>query len=157
MQVKLVTLRYSEGLQGFAEEALREAARGNTLLEVRDHFYLLGGIPHITFVLLLADSSEGSAPSGTTREDPGLHLPEQLKPLYRTLREWSNQEAKLAGIPPYVILRNSQIAEICRRLPRTIAALKEIEGFGEASCAKYGTGILALIPNNLSPEIEGKT
>ena len=47
-------------------------------------------------------------------------------------------------------MRNVQVAEICRRLPRSLTALKEIEGIGEATCAKYGKDILGLIPAELA-------
>ncbi len=42
-----------------------------------------------------------------------------------------------------------QIVEICKRLPRTLAELKEIEGIGEATCEKYGRDILTRIPQDL--------
>ena len=51
-----------------------------------------------------------------------------------------------------LIMRNVQVAEICRRLPRTIAALKEIEGVGEATVTKYGEEILKQIPPDLKAE-----
>lgn len=35
MYLKVVTLRYEEMLQGFSESALREAAAGGEVLEVR--------------------------------------------------------------------------------------------------------------------------
>ena len=38
MYVKVVTLRYQEGVQGFPEGALREATAGREVLEVREHF-----------------------------------------------------------------------------------------------------------------------
>lgn len=151
MQVRVITLRYSEGLQGFPEEALREATAGREVLEVREHFFVHGGVPHLSLVLLTGDGPGASQKPSTGRseEDPGAQLPEALRPLYRALREWRNEEAKKAGIPSYVIFRNIQLAEICRRLPRSRAALREIDGIGEATCAKYGAAILALIPEDL--------
>jgi superfamily II DNA helicase RecQ len=147
MHVRVITLRYSEGLQGFPEDALREATAGREVLEVREHFFLHGNTPHLALVLLLGDGpGTGQRPGARPEDDPGAQLPEALRPLYRALREWRNEEAKKAGIPSYVILRNTQLAEICRRLPRSLAALREIDGVGEATCAKYGAAILALIP-----------
>jgi len=148
MQIRIVTLRYSEALQGFPEDALRAATAGHEVLAVREHFFLLGGIPHLALVLSLADGGGASAqrPAGRPEDDPGLQLPQELRPLYKSLREWRNDTAKQAGIPSYAILRNAQLAEICRRLPRTLAALREIEGIGEATCAKYGAALIALLP-----------
>jgi hypothetical protein len=58
MYVKVVTLRYEERLQGFSEGALREAAAGREVLEVRDHFFQHGGVPHLSLVLLLKRGHE---------------------------------------------------------------------------------------------------
>ena len=148
MQIRVVTLRYSEGLQGFPEDALRAASAGHEVLEVREHFFLLGGVPHLALVLSLAEGGGANGPRtpGRPEDDPALTLPEALRSLYQSLRQWRNDTAKQAGIPSYAILRNSQLAEICRRLPRTLAALREIDGIGEATCAKYGAVLLALLP-----------
>lgn len=157
MQVRVITLRYGEGLQGFPEDALREATAGREVLAVREYFFLHGNVPHLALVLLLGDGP-ATVPRAASRpeDDPGLQLPESLRALYRSLREWRNEKAKKAGIPPYVILRNAQLAEICRRLPRSLAALREIEGVGEATCAKYGAAILALLPKEADSPVEAK-
>jgi superfamily II DNA helicase RecQ len=147
MQVRVVTLRYSEGLQGFPEEALRTASAGREVLEVREHFFVHGSVPHLALVLLLGEGAEAARPgAGRAEDNPELALEEALRPLYRSLRQWRNEEAKKLGIPSYAILRNAQLAEVCRRLPRSLAALREIEGVGEATCAKFGPAILALLP-----------
>ena len=151
MQVRVITLRYAEGLQGFPEDAVREATAGRDVLEVREHFFVHGGIPHLALVVLTGDGPAAAKRPSSTRpeDDPGAQLPEPLRPLYRSLREWRNEEAKKAGIPSYVIMRNTQLAEICLKLPRSLAALREIEGVGEATCAKYGQAILSLIPRDM--------
>jgi superfamily II DNA helicase RecQ len=147
MHIRVVTLRYSDGLQGFPEDALRAATAGREVLEVREHFFLLGNVPHLALVLCLSDGpGNGQRPPSRPEDDPGLQLPEVLRALYRSLREWRNETAKQAGIPSYTILRNTQLAEICKRLPRTLAALREIDGIGEATATKYGAAILALLP-----------
>ena len=148
MDVRVVTLRYQEGQQGFPEGALRQATAGREVLEVREHFFTHGNVPHLALVLLLGD-----APAGATRTregqrlpDAGEDLPEGLQGLYRDLKKWRNERARSDGVPAYAIARNAQLAEICRRQPRSLAALKEIEGFGEATCLKYGQEILARVP-----------
>ena len=100
MQIRIVTLRYSEGLQAFPEDALRAATAGHEVLEVREHFFLLGNIPHLALVLLLADGpGTGPRTPSRTEDDPAMQLPEALRPLYHSLREWRNDEAKRAGVP----------------------------------------------------------
>ena len=148
MQIRVLTLRYNDNLQGFPEDALREALSGHELLDVREYFFVHGNVPHMAFVLLLSDMDSGPS-RRIPAEDPGKQLPEHLRKLYRDLRQWRNERAKKDGVPSYVIMRNALVAEICRRLPETLAQLKEIEGVGEATCAKYGRDILGMIPAEL--------
>ena len=150
MDVRLVTLRYSDALQGFPEDALVKATAGRDVLEAREHFFVHGKVPHVAVVLLLGDARDAQRryPVGP---DPAESLPEDRRKLYRELRTWRNERARAEGVPSYVILRNAQIAEICRRAPRTLAELKEVEGVGEATCEKYGKDMLARIPEGMEP------
>lgn len=154
MDIRIITLRYSDGIQGFPEDALLKACSGREVLEAREHFFIHGNVPHMAVVLLLGDAavSRGRRPPGP---DPGEELPADRKGLYRALRIWRNERAKSDGVPSYVIARNVQVAEICKRLPRSLAELKEIDGIGEATCEKYGRDILARIPENM-PSVEIK-
>ncbi len=148
MYVRILTLRYNDNLQGFPEGPIREAAAGREILDIRDHFFVHGNVPHLLLMLLLGDG-EGFAKKRRSTEDPGKDLPVHLQKLYRDIRQWRNERAKRDGIPSYVIMRNTLVAEICQRLPRTLSELKEIEGIGEAKCAKYGNEILEIIPHDL--------
>ncbi len=150
MEVRVVTLRYHEGLQGFPEEGLTRAAAGREVLEVREHFFVHGHVPHLCLVLMLGNAPAPAGRRANQTEDPGNALPDELKPLYRDLRSWRNERAKQEGVPAYAIARNAMLAEICRKRPRSLSALKEIEGMGEASCEKYGRDILARIPEETS-------
>jgi len=155
MFLRVLTLRYDESLGGFPEEPLRQALGAGHLVETREHFFTHGGVPHLTLVLTL-DTLRSGLTGGPNfardRADPGDKLPEHLQALYRALRQWRNDRAKQSGVPSYVLFRNVQLAEICRKLPRTLAALKEIEGVGEGTASKYGQDILAQIPNDLTAE-----
>ena len=43
------------------------------------------------------------------------------------------------------VLPNYAMFAIARDVPRSVDALREIEGVGESRAAKWGTGILALL------------
>jgi len=133
---------------------LQKATAGREVLDAREHFFVHGNVPHMAVVLLLGDAGAGNRrrPSGP---DPADALPDDRKALYRDLRTWRNERAKTDGVPSYVIARNVQVAEICKRLPRTLAELKEIEGIGEATSEKYGRDILARIPED-TPSMPAK-
>lgn len=146
MQVRVVTLRYSEGMQGFPEEALRKATFGREVLGVEEHFFTYGNVPHLALVLTLGDVPGDSRewkrdPNAPNPED---ELPEASRGAYRALKAWRNETAKAEGRPAYAIARNAQLAEIVRRAPRSLAALREIDGIGEGFCEKYGRKVLEL-------------
>jgi superfamily II DNA helicase RecQ len=44
-------------------------------------------------------------------------------------------------VPPFVIARNSQLADIIKREIKTLEALKTINGFGNKKVEKYGQEI----------------
>jgi superfamily II DNA helicase RecQ len=154
MLCRVITLKYDTQLEGFPEEPLRAAQACGELLEVREHFFERGGVPHLALTLLLDESGKAAEralrPAGEA--DPGEALPEAVRHLYRALRQWRNERAKAEGVPAYALFRNAQLAEVCRRLPRSLAALREIEGIGEATCRKYGEALLAMIPADLATE-----
>jgi hypothetical protein len=57
MDVRVITLRYSDGQQGVDEQALAQAKAGREVLEVREHFFVHGNVPHLALVLLLGDGT----------------------------------------------------------------------------------------------------
>jgi len=98
-----------------------------------------GNVPHLLLTLLLGDVPAGGEVF-RRREgaDPEEGLEEARRPLYRELKRWRNERARADGKPAYAVARNTQLAEIARRVPRSLAGLKETEGIGEAFCRDYG-------------------
>ena len=65
-------------------------------------------------------------------------------PLFNTLRQWRSEKSKKDGVPPYVILNNKQLAELCQNRPRSKYDLLKVEGIGKAKVEKYGDDILKI-------------
>jgi ATP-dependent DNA helicase RecQ len=65
--------------------------------------------------------------------------------LQEYLREWRRTTAKEQGVPAFVVLHDTTLEEICRRLPSSIADLLSITGIGERKAEVYGKGILAAL------------
>jgi ATP-dependent DNA helicase RecQ len=61
------------------------------------------------------------------------------------LREWRRTTAKEQGVPAFVVLHDTTLEEICRRLPSSMAELLSITGIGERKAEVYGRGILAAL------------
>jgi len=156
MEIRVITLRYSEGLQGFPQEALRKATLGREVLGASEHFYLYADVPHLTLVLKLGGVATNSTDwrlKAAERPDLEQGLSEEDKKLFRELKNWRNERAKQEGKPAYAIGRNSLMLDIVKARPGTAAALKEISGVGEATVEAYGQDILAIVANNPPAEV----
>jgi ATP-dependent DNA helicase RecQ len=85
-------------------------------------------------------------PARNKRDESWRHLIDEAEvPLFNTLRDWRLARCKRDGVPPYVICNNQQLAAIVKARPQSLAALGQIEGFGEAKMRSYGAEILALM------------
>ena len=160
MQIRVVTLRYSEALQGFPEDALRAATFGREVLGATEHFFVHGNVPHLTLVLSLGDSPQYEGHGPYRQRDPNASDPEEgmtdgQKTCYRALKTWRNETAKAEGKPAYAIARNTQLAELAKSSPTTLAAIREVPGFGDGFCEKYGKKVLGLLANQSHAETRG--
>ena len=63
------------------------------------------------------------------------------------LREWRRTMARENKVPAYIILHDSTLEELCRRLPSNFAELKEVPGIGEKKADVYGAEILQALRN----------
>jgi len=151
MEIRVITLRYADGVQGFPEEALRRATAGREVLETSEHFFVYGNVPHLTLVLKLGGDAVPTGGSWRERSngapDLELELPDSKKGVFRALKKWRNDKAKAENKPAYAIMRNVQVLEIVKAMPQSLAGLKEIDGIGEATAQAYGAEILEILAN----------
>jgi len=63
MDIRIITPRYSDSIQGFPEEALTKAISAREVMDVREHFFVHGNVPHI------AAGSTSSNPYANIRYD----------------------------------------------------------------------------------------
>lgn len=153
---RIITLRYDDNLTGFPEEPLRAATSGREVLAIREHFFVHGGVPHLTLVMELGGGAETRRPERPAgAPDIMATLPPDRRKMYLDLKRWRNERAQRDGLPPFVVLRNELHAEICRRAPHSMAALKEISGIGEKTVEKYGADIVGMIPEEMHDELRG--
>lgn len=62
--------------------------------------------------------------------------------LYARLRNLRKTLAEAAGVPPYAVFTNEQLAAIVTTRAQSMAALASIEGVGPARVEKYGAAVL---------------
>jgi ATP-dependent DNA helicase RecQ len=65
--------------------------------------------------------------------------------LQNYLRQWRWTTAKDQGVPAFVVLHDTTLAEICRVQPSSIGQLRTITGIGERKAETYGRAILAAL------------
>jgi ATP-dependent DNA helicase RecQ len=65
--------------------------------------------------------------------------------LFDMLRAWRAEQAKVQGVPAYVILHDKTLHELAARQPANLDELLDVPGIGQAKAARYGTGLLEIV------------
>lgn len=142
---------FNSQLGVFDDEEFNNFTKDKELISVSDYLFQRDDIPYLTLVVKYKqmDSLTMSTLSEKVRdktrgnnEEWRKLLDDESMPLFNTLRQWRNEKGKKEGIPPYVILNNKQLAEVCQRRPQSKYDLMKIEGIGKAKAEKYGDDIL---------------
>lgn len=127
------------------EEELNLFLRSHRIVSTQKTLQPVDGVLRWCFCVEYLDGAKGSGgkPSGRTeRIDYKEVLPPEDFALFARLRDARKELASVEAIPVYTVCTNEQLAEMATKRPGTLAALKEIEGLGEAKVAKYGQRLL---------------
>lgn len=153
MQARVITLRFSSMVEGFDDAPLRDFIKDKEVHALRDHFFVRNDMPYLAVMVSYslkplsqpAPAAATGKPQAGKGDESWRHLINEAEvPLFNTLRDWRSARCKRDGVPPYVICNNRQLAAIVKARPQSLAALGQIEGFGEAKLRSYGPEILAL-------------
>ncbi|MFC6592215.1 HRDC domain-containing protein [Deinococcus lacus] len=85
------------------------------------------------------------SPSDAETSDLTADLTSEQAAIFARLREWRNAEAARQEVSRFIVASNATLAEIARRVPYTLADLREVRGMGPARIEKYGDAILKLV------------
>ena len=161
MQIRVVTLKFSPALGGFDDEPLRDLLKDKEVLSISDHFFLKDGSPYLVVVVtynVLRPEEESPASAQSARQRKREEWREILKegdwPLFNSLRDWRNTQAKEEGVPPYVICTNRQLAPIAHGRPPSLTKLASTEGFGKAKVERYGGALVKIVSEAPEPTPE---
>ena len=140
-------MRYNEALQGFPEDALRTATFGREVLNVSEHFFVHGNVPHLTLVLSLGDSPKYENASSYRPRDPNAPNPEdgltdEQKTCYRALKTWRNETAKAEGWPNCWRLKRARFLRTRRTFARRVKQFEDgaLDEKRFAQCAASSDG-----------------
>ncbi|WP_029004524.1 DNA helicase RecQ [Azorhizobium doebereinerae] len=84
------------------------------------------------------------ASGGARSAKPVLGSPDDEQ-LYQKLRALRLELARAQSVPPYVIFHDATLMEIVRVRPRSLAALGDVSGVGEAKLERYGPVFLEAV------------
>ena len=129
--------------------------RAQRVLAVKKEFVADGENSFWTFCVEYLESAPGATVSTSLSGRPKVDYKEILKPeefeVFSRLREWRKVVSEKEGVPVYVVFSNEQLAEMVKKKVSSKAALKEIEGVGDARVEKYGAGVLERMVFNPVP------
>ncbi len=89
--------------------------------------------------------SAAPARSRRERSRAGDALPAADRDLLERLKAWRLEEARTQGVPAYVILHDSTLAELAQRRPRGLADVAGVPGIGARKLERYGDALLVVI------------
>ena len=144
IQVKVWTLPFNSQMGIFDDEEFNNFVKDKELVSVSDYFFQCDDISYLTLIVKYKQSSLTPTEKNKGYEEWRKLLDKTSLPLFNTLRQWGNEKSKKEGVPPYIILNNKQLAEVCKRRPQSKYDLLKVEGVGKAKVEKYGEDILRL-------------
>ena len=127
-------------------EALNRRLAAGRIISVERQFVANGEASF--WSICVSTQGEGKQTASRTKRN-AVDYKERLSAddfaIFARLRELRKELASEDGVPVYAVFTNEQLAEIARRRVSSLAALKEIEGVGEARAGKYGKRILSIM------------
>jgi len=159
MQTRVITLRYSEELHGFPEDAVIAATTGRSVLQVSEQVFVHDNVPHLVLTLLLDDAADadGSIKLKSAAEvsvEPEAGLADDEKAIFGALKSWRGEVAKKELKPAYAIAKNTQLVRIAKTKPRTMDELKTKADMSDAFCDRCGEDVLAVLSTFMTPNAE---
>lgn len=80
----------------------------------------------------------------TTLEE-GLNEAIETETLIKRLKAYRQAKSKEEQVKPYFIFSDREMMAVIEKMPKTVASLREVSGFGEVKCAKYGEAIIKIL------------
>ena len=97
-------------------------------------------------------ASEEPSPSSRSKNS-AISVRRVDEPLFEALREHRKQLADEQGVPPFVILHDKTLQQLCTHRPRSLAELETVNGIGGKKLQRYGTDLIRIIQDHPRQEI----
>ena len=155
MQLKAFTIPVHD--EGSAMDEVNLFLRSHRVLAVDRHFVQDGA--NSVWAICVSYLGDATRPQMTGAKRPKVDYRELLSEsdfsLFAKLRTLRKQIAEQEGVPADALFTNEQLAEMVKRRVGSVAALKEIDGVGEARIEKYGAAFLSLLRHEGTGQLNG--
>ena len=138
MPFKIITVPFDREKACFLEEELNKFCLNKTILSYKAEFFQNCTGAYWSVFLGYEQVLEAGDPGNSQ-----LNALQQL--LLTRVKEWRKQKTEETGVPVYVIGTNKQAIDLVKKAPRTIEAMKSIEGFGKKKIESFEKELVSLI------------
>ena len=138
--VKIITVPFNSEKEVFQDETLSLFLTNKQVRSLQPQFFQNNGRPYWT-VFVEYEPILSTAELLPTTET----LSNTQQALLRKLKEWRKNKADQSGVPVFILATNIQLTQVATRLPTSLEALRQIQGFGKKKIDQHGREILALV------------
>jgi len=140
MHVKIITLPFDPTRNVFDDDTINQFTINKHIISIKSQFFYHNNQPFWSvFIEYNVDVDL------TIKEDLKDSLDQPGLLFYNRLKEWRKTKADENKIPVFIIATNKQMIDIINEKPRTLEALRMIDGFGNKKVAKYGQDIISMV------------
>lgn len=147
MQVKIITIPFNPEKRVFEDDDLNTFLGSRNVTRMQSKFFEHNGRPFWTVFMEMDNNLPAQE-----RKTGKIELSAVERQRYDQLARWRRETAESLGMPVYVVATNRQLADVARKKPTTIEALRQISGFGKKKVDQHGKAITALIDRIIKME-----
>lgn len=136
--IKIITVHYNEKIQGFNDEEINKFCINKVVKSMKYKFVNELELKYWTVFIEYEEL-------GGVIEKTEVNLSDADKIFLEKLKIWRKETAKKEGLPVFRIANNKQFEDIINNKPKTLEALKNINGFGKKKVEKYGKDIVEIV------------
>lgn len=135
--------------QLIARNILRTEGEWGVLGLTDDSVKVLRGAENVMLRELTANKKTHKAStSKPKRTAAATELTASQYELFETLRGWRAEQARMQGVPGYVVFHDKTLVEITTQLPQSAEEMLAISGIGKTKLERYGKDILEMLSNS---------
>lgn len=138
MQVRIFTIPFDADKELFSDDDLSRFLLNKRVLGLHPQFFQTQSRPYWT-VFIEYEAVVGEEQPKSDNLDDAQRL------LLQRLKEWRKQAAEEGGVPVFIVATNKQLLDVVRRAPRSLEALREVQGFGKKKIERHGKQVLDIV------------